>query len=195
MIFWPQWNQHENSVQNTNAGPGAIHFPKPKSHRTLQEVPWTYFMEHLPLERLTIKDGKIYELYNGKLSNPFMGVSQMQVAKKLAVKERDQHQCEFGFELSSPADPVWVQMFMADLGKISVEFQGDRMLLTCLPSDLEQNYRQIKDSMTKTNARYAKERQELVAKIAAKDEALNSARKTQEDRTTALKDQFDRLKL
>jgi hypothetical protein len=73
-------------------------------------------MQHLPLERLTIKDGKIYELYNGKLSNPFMGVSQLQVAKKLAVKERDQRQCEFGFELSSPADPVWIEMFMEDLG-------------------------------------------------------------------------------
>ena len=152
-------------------------------------------MQHLPLERLTIKDGKIYELYNGKLSNPFMGVSELHVSKKLAVKERDQHQCEFGFELSSPADPVWIEMFMENLGKISVAFQGDRMLLTCLPSDLEQTYLQIKDSMAKTNAQYAKERQELVAKIIAKDEALNSARKRQEDRTTALKDQFDRLKL
>lgn len=152
-------------------------------------------MQHLPLERLTIKDGKIYEIYNGKLSNPFMGVSQLQVAKKLAIKERDQQQCEFGFELSSPADPVWIEMFMEDLGKISVAFQGDRMLLTCLPADLERTYLQIKDSMTKTNAQYAKERQELVAKIVAKDDALNSARKRQEDRTAALKDQFDRLNL
>jgi hypothetical protein len=153
-------------------------------------------MEHLPLERLTIKDGKIYELYNGKLSNPFMGVSQLQVAKKLAVKERDQHQCEFGFELSSPADPVWIEMFMEDLGKkISVAFQGDRMLLTCLPADLQQTYLQIKDSMTKTNEQYAKERQELVAKIVAKDDALNSARKRQENRSAAVKDQFDRLEL
>src|SRR5688500_16711744 len=126
-------------------------------------------MQHLPIERLTIKDGKIYELYNGKLSNPFMGVSQLQVAKKLAVKERDQNQCEFGFELTSPADPVWVQMFMEDLRPVaptlvsSVEFQGDRMLLTCLPANLEQNYSQVKDSMAKTNERYAKERQELVA--------------------------------
>jgi len=152
-------------------------------------------MQHLPLERLTIKDGKIYELYNGKLSNPFMGVSQLQVAKKLAVKERDQRQCEFGFELSSPADPVWIEMFMEDLGEISVAFQGDRMLLTCLPADLEQNYSKIKNSMTKTNARYAKERQELVAKIVAKDDALNSARKRQEDRSAAVKSQFDSLKL
>ena len=152
-------------------------------------------MQHLPLERLTIKDGKIYELYNGKLSNPFMGVSQLQVSKKLGVKERDQHECEFGFELSSPADPVWVQMFREDLGKIAVEFQGDRMLLTCRPSDLEQNYLQIKDSMTKTNARHAKEREELVAKIVAKDEALDSARKRQEDRSAAVKSQFDNLEL
>jgi len=138
----------------------ATHTPVGALHRY-------YFMQHLPLERLTIKDGKIYELYNGKLSNPFMGVSQLQVAKKLAVKERDQHQCEFGFELSSPADAVWIQMFMEDVGKIAVEFQGDRMLLTCLPADLEQNYSQIKDSMAKTNMRHAKERQELVAKIIA----------------------------
>ena len=152
-------------------------------------------MQHLPLERLTIKDGKIYELYNGKLSNPFMGVSQLQVTKKLAIKERDQHQCEFGFELSSAADPVWIQMFVEDLGKIPVEFQGDRMLLTCLPADLEQSYSKIKNSMTKTNVRYEKERQELVAKIVAKDDALNSARKRQEDRSAAVKSQFDSLKL
>ena len=69
------------------------------------------------------------------------------------------------------------------------------MLLTCLPSDLEQTYLQIKDSMAKTNAQYAKERQELVAKIVAKDDALNSARKRQEDRSAAVKSQFDNLKL
>jgi len=152
-------------------------------------------MQHLPLERLTFKDGKIYELYNGKLSNPFMGFSELQVTKKLAVKERDQSQCEFGFELSSPADPVWVTMFKEDLGQAAIEFQGDRMLLTCLPANLEQTYLQIKESMVKTNARYAKERQELIAKIVAKDEAITAIRKKQEDRAAALKDQFDRLQL
>jgi hypothetical protein len=153
-------------------------------------------MQHLPLERLTIKDGKIYELYNGKLSNPFMAISELQVSKKLAVKEREQSQCEFGFELSAPADPVWIEMFGEEMGTATaVAFQGDRMLLTCLPANLEQTYSKVKDSMAKTNARYATERQALVAKIVAKDEALNSARKKQEDRTSALRDQFDRLKL
>src|SRR5688572_30484242 len=138
-------------------------------------------MQHLPIERLTFKDGRIYELYNGKLSNPFMGFSELQVTKKLALKERDQCQCEFGFELSSPADPVWIEMFREDLGKTTVEFQGDRMLLTCLPANLEQTYSDIKQSMAKTNARYAAERQELIARIVAKDEALNAIRKKQED--------------
>ena len=152
-------------------------------------------MQHLPLERLTFKDGKIYELYNGKLSNPFMAFSELQVTKKLAVKERDQSQCEFGFELSSPADPVWVTMFKEDVGQAAIEFQGDRMLLTCLPANLEQTYLQIKESMVKTNARYAKERQELIAKIVAKDEAISAIRKKQDDRAAALKDQFDKLQL
>jgi hypothetical protein len=153
-------------------------------------------MQHLPLERLTIKDGKIYELYNGKLSNPFMGISQLQVAKKLAVKEREQNQCEFGFELSASADPVWIQMFTEEMGaNVSVAFQGDRMLLTCVPANLAESYAAVKNSMAKTNARYAKERQELVAKIVAKDEVLNSARKRQEDRTSALREQFERLEL
>ena len=38
-------------------------------------------------------------------------------------------------------------------------------------------------------------KQELIAKIVAKDEALNTFRKRQEDRAAALKDQFDRLQL
>jgi hypothetical protein len=153
-------------------------------------------MQHLPLERLTIKDGKIYELYNGKLSNPFMGISELNVTKKLAIKERDPTNCEFGFELSSPADPVWVEMFTETLGTvIAVAFQGDRMLLTCPPANLERIYLQIKDAIAKTNVRYAAEREQLMARIAAKDEALNLARKRKEDRTAALMDQFERLKL
>ncbi len=152
-------------------------------------------MQHQPIERLTFKDGKIYEIYNGKLSNPFMSFSELHVAKKLSVKERDQGQCEFAFELSSAVDSVWVEMFKEDLGKGPIEFQGDRMLLTCLPANLEQTYSQIKDSMAKTNARYAKERQALITKIVAKDEALLLVRKKQEDRAAAVKDQFDRLQI
>jgi len=152
-------------------------------------------MQHLPIERLTFKDGRIFELYNGKLSNPFMGFSELQITKKLAVKERSGAECEFSFELSSAADPVWVAMFKEDQGKTLLEFQGDRMLLICLPADLEETYLQIKASLTKTNARYATERKELIAKIVAKDEALNMIRKKQEDRAAALKDQFDKLQL
>src|SRR6185436_13491715 len=152
-------------------------------------------MQHLPIERLALKDGRIFELYNGKLSNPFMGFSELHVTKKLAVKERGGSECEFSFELSSAADPIWVAMFREDIGKAPIEFQGDRMLLTCLPANLEQTYLQIKDSMTKTNARYAAERKDLVAKIVAKDEALNIARKRQEDRAAAVQSQFDRLQL
>ncbi len=152
-------------------------------------------MQHLPIERLTFKDGRIFELYNGKLSNPFMGFSELQITKKLAVKERSGAECEFSFELSSAADPVWVAMFKEEQGKTLVEFQGDRMLLTCLPLELEETYLQIKASMTNTNARYARERKELIAKIVAKDEALNMLRRKQEDRAAALKDQFDKLQL
>ena len=152
-------------------------------------------MQHQPIERLTFKDGKIYELYNGKLSNPFMNFSELQVTKKLSVKERDQNLCEFGFELNSPADPVWVLMFKEHLGDVPVEFQGDRMLLTCLPNRLQECYVLVKDSMAKTNSRYTKERQDLIAKVVAKDEALKVARQKQENRTAALKDQFDKLEL
>jgi len=152
-------------------------------------------MQHLPIERLTFKDGRIFELYNGKLSNPFMGFSELQITKKLAVKERSGAECEFSFELSAAADPVWVEMFKEEQAKTLIEFQGDRMLLTCLPANLEETYLQIKASMAKTNARYATERKELIAKIVAKDEELNTLRKKQEDRAAALKDQFDKLSL
>jgi hypothetical protein len=152
-------------------------------------------MQHQPIERLTFKDGKIYELYNGKLSNPFMSFSELQVTKKLFVKERDQTSCEFGFELNSPADPVWISMFKEHAGELAVEFQGDRMLLTCVSAHLQDCYSRVKDSMAHTNSRYGKEREELIAKVVAKDEALKVLRQKQEDRAAALKDQFDRLQI
>lgn len=152
-------------------------------------------MQHQPIERLTFKDGKIYELYNGKLSNPFMNFSELQVTKKLSVKERDQSHCEFGFELNSPADPVWISMFKEHLGEMAIDFQGDRMLLTCLPASLQECYLKVKDSMANTNTRYAKERQDLIARVVAKDEALRVIRQKQEDRAAAVKDQFDRLQI
>lgn len=148
-----------------------------------------------PIEKLTFKEGKIYELYNGKLSNPFMGLCPMQVTKKLSVKERDHHQCEFGFELSCAADPVWVSFFKQDSSDPAVEFQGTRMLLTCLPANLEERYGKIKEAMAKTNVRYEEERQALIGKIVTKDEALKAAQQKREDRTAALNSQFDKLQI
>ena len=151
-------------------------------------------MEH-PIEKLTLKDGRIYELYNGKLSNPFMSLSQVQVTKKLSMREREAHQCEFGFELSMAADPVWVLLFKEQLPEFPVEFQGARMLLTCLPAHLEERYAKVKAEISKTNIRYETARQELIAKIVAKDEALKVAQQKREDRTAALNSQFDKLEI
>jgi hypothetical protein len=151
-------------------------------------------MEH-PIEKLTLKDGRIYELYNGKLSNPFMGLSQVQVTKKLSMREREAHQCEFGFELSMAADPVWVSCFKEQLSEFPVEFQAARMLLTCLPANLEERYAKIKTAIGDTNARYEKARQELIAKIVVKDEALKLAQQKRDERTATLNSQFDKLQI
>ena len=151
-------------------------------------------MEH-PIERLTFKDGRIFELYNGKLSNPFMNLSQVQVTKKLSMRECEAHQCQFAFELSMAADPVWVLLFKEQLPEFPVEFQGARMLLTCLPAHLEERYAKVKAEISKTNIRYETARQELIAKIVAKDEALKVAQQKREDRTAALNSQFDKLEI
>jgi len=151
-------------------------------------------MEH-PIEKLTLKDGRIYELYNGKLSNPFMSLSQVQVTKKLSMREREAHQCEFGFELSMAADPVWVSFFKEQLSEFPVEFQAARMLLVCLPANLEERYAKVKMVIGKTNERYEKTRQELIAKIVIKDEALKLAQRKSEERTAALNSQFDKLQI
>ena len=148
-----------------------------------------------PIEKLTLKDGRIYELYNGKLSNPFMSLSQVQVTKKLSMREREAHQCEFGFELSMAADPVWVSFFKEQLSEFPVEFQAARMLLVCLPANLEERYAKVKMVIGKTNERYEKTRQELIAKIVVKDEALKLAQQKREERTAALNSQFDKLQI
>ena len=151
-------------------------------------------MEH-PIEKLTFKDGRVYEIYNGKLSNPFMDLSQVQVTKKLSMREREAHQCEFGFELSMAADPAWVALFKEQLSEFPVEFQGARMLLTCLPANLEERYAKVKTEIAKTNLRYETARQELIAKIVVKDQALKIAQQKREERTAALNSQFDKLEI
>ena len=151
-------------------------------------------MEH-PIDKLTFQDDKLFEIYNGKLSKPFMGPSQVQVTKKLSVKEHDHQQCEFSFELSAPADPIWVSFFREQLSEFRVEFQSERMLLLCLPGDLEGRYAKIKEVMAKTNVRYEKERQELTAKVVAKDGALKAAQQKREERTAALNSQFNKLEI
>lgn len=151
-------------------------------------------MQH-PIEKLAFKDGRIFEIYNGKLSNPFMELSEIQVVKKLAVKERDQHQCEFSFGLSSAADPVWVSFFKEDLAEFPVEFQGDRLFLNCLPAELEERFPKAKAAIARTNTRYAQEREELIAKIVAKDASIKSAQQKHEARKAALEQQFDKFQI
>src|SRR6266436_769544 len=148
-----------------------------------------------PIERLTFKEGRLFEIYNGKSSKPFMEESRVQVTKKLSVKEHENQQCEFCFELAMTADPAWVSIFREHLSDFPVEFQNGRMALVCLPANLEERYAKTKEAIAKTNARYEMERQELIAKVVAKDQALKAAQQKREERTAALNSQFDKLEL
>lgn len=151
-------------------------------------------MEH-PIERLTFKDDKLFEIYNGKVSKPFMSPSRVEVTKKLSVKEHDHHQCEFSFGLAMAADPIWVTFFREQLSEFPVEFQSERMLLLCLPGALQERYAKIKEAMARTNARYEKERDELIARVMAKDQALKAAQQQRDERTAAVNRQFDDLQI
>jgi len=86
-------------------------------------------------------------------------------------------------------------MFREHLAEFPVEFQSGRMALLCLPANLEERYARTKEAIAKTNARYERERQELVAKVVAKDQALKAAQQKREERTAALNSQFDKLEI
>ena len=148
-----------------------------------------------PLERLIFHNFAIYEVYRGQPGRLYMSLSNVEIVRKLSLREFDTGQCEYRFELSAPADPIWTFYFRRLAPDLAVRFENKSMVLVCFPPDLESSYSQIKDGFAFANHWHADEREALLKKITAQDEAQQAMREMEENRKRGLQKQFDYLEL
>jgi hypothetical protein len=148
-----------------------------------------------PLENLTFCNGTIHQLHHGQLAGEYMALSGIEVVRKLSLKELDGERCEYRFELNMAPDVIWGLYGKSLLPDISMQFEGQVMVLTCLPACLEWSYQRAKDAIARANLWYAEEREQLISRVLARDEDRQAAKELERNRKLGLRRQFECLQL
>jgi hypothetical protein len=148
-----------------------------------------------PLDRLVFHNFAIYELYRGSPGRKYMALSNVEVTRKLSFRELASGECEYRFEVNAAPDPVWdcyVKKLLPDAG---VRFENRVLVLVCFSADLETRFEQTRRALAWANFWHTEEREALLARISARDEAEDNAREMEENRRLGLKRQFDNLEI
>jgi len=148
-----------------------------------------------PLESLTFSNGTIYQLQGEQLAGEYMGLSGIDIVRKLSFRELDEERCEYRFELNSPTDPVWRFYLKKLLPNVTVHFESKVLVLTCRPADLEWSYQRAKTAIAQASHWYGEERERLISRVIAKDEDRRAARELERNRKMGLRRQFEYLQL
>jgi hypothetical protein len=148
-----------------------------------------------PFGRLVFHNFAIYELYRGQPGRQYMALTNVEVVNKLSLREFETGQCEYRFELSTAVDAIWLGFFKRLLPDTNVRVENKTMVIVCFPSDLELAYEQTKDAVFGANIWHMEEREALLMKITAHNEAQQAMREMEENRKQGLQRQFDGLDL
>jgi hypothetical protein len=148
-----------------------------------------------PLESLTFYNGTICHVCHERPAGEYLPLSGIEIIGKLSWKELDDERCEYRLVMNLATDLVWRCFFKWVQPELPVSFEGKGLVLTCLPSDLELSYQGIKNAIAQANLWYAEEREQLILRVIARDEAREAAREMEENRQTGLRRQFECLDL
>jgi hypothetical protein len=148
-----------------------------------------------PLEDLTFCNGTICRIRADQLGGEYMGLSGIELVRKVSLQELDDERCEYRFEFNVPPDTLWRWLFQRVTPGLPVRFEGRLLILTCLPSNLDATYRSVKQAIQRTNVWYARERERLIPRVIAQDEAREVARELEKNRRLGLQRQFESLPL
>lgn len=122
------------------------------------------------------------------------------VGKKEALADIEGGRASYAFKLNAAPDVFWRHRFAKSLedlpdsinrSDVRVEFDGDTLLLLCMPSRLEAKYQCVKANVAKTNADYQCERQRILERL--QREADEKGRG--DAKVDIVKRRFERLKL
>jgi hypothetical protein len=160
---------------------GAIHMVRAGCPSLVMGVPTRHIHSHVGILSLSDTEAAIKLI--------------VEVVKKLWFRELDDRQCEYRFELNAAPDSIWLCFFRRLFSDLSVRIENKTLVVVCFPADLEPTYEQIKDAMAWANLWHAEERDALIEKVQAQQEAEQATRELEENRKHSLKRQFDELQI
>ncbi|MCF5761499.1 hypothetical protein K3H45_16625 [Aeromonas veronii] len=94
-----------------------------------------------------------------------MKVSEVKLVKPESSKRIDEQNFEFNITISTVTDPEWRLIFEKKHGKKNVNFQGSKAVLTCRPTELQEEVTMLKFAIAETNLVYREKREALIEKI------------------------------
>ena len=147
------------------------------------------------MDRLSFHDGTLWEVTEHGVTREYMALSGVEVMAKRTLRECQDGQCEYRFELNLAADPAWQFYFRQWHCPVVVEFRGNELILVCGAEELEPSYAVVKARMVQANAAYARERENLITRLIAREEGRAAAREEEAKRFRKLQRSFDGLQL
>lgn len=157
-------------------------------------APVTREVSH-PMLRLSFKDGTLWALCESGATREYMPLSGVEITAKRSFRAKQDGRCEYRFELNLAVDAAWERFFTQVDCPISVKFSGREIVLNCRPEKLESSYAALKTGIERANAEYARERENLIARIIAMEEGMSAVREEETRRALDLRQGFERLEL
>jgi hypothetical protein len=152
-------------------------------------------MQH-PINELSIEDGKLFQSLASDPStrNSYMEIPEISIIEKIEYQELANDEAEFSFRLNHYTCPIWRQLFKEHF-EFPVEIEGQVLRFSCLPVELEGQYKRVKGAIEQTNTVYREERVQLIAIVQEQEKSHLVEEKQHEARLKTLKETFEELKL
>ena len=151
--------------------------------------------EHYRHKKLTLKDGVVHDLHNEHVSNKQMASPEITVVAKNGFNELSGGEVVYSFRLTTHTDEVWRAILGAAYPEAPIKIEGDRLQITCSPSELGLIYDRTKKAIEQTNAAYKAAIPEVRRMAEAQDAARLNLKKKAEEHQKTLSDALDQLEI
>ena len=150
-------------------------------------------MPDFPLDQLTIRDGVLMLIDPSLPETEYLDTPPIRVAAKDKLVELAGGEVSYMFALNHRADSIWTELFTSHLDGLSAEIQGAQLEIRCNPAELERSYAKAKELLARTNRNYVELKAQLSERVAELDAERRAGLRAREERSTAIRDQFNRL--
>jgi hypothetical protein len=149
-----------------------------------------------PVEYLSVRSGKLmYQHAASDRAEEYLNTPQIEVTGKEGHRELGSTEVAYTFTLNAAPDPTWSQFFAAYLGDPKAKIVGAKLVIHCIPANLETRYQKAKEAVAKANQVYVGHKASLIEEIKQLDTQREQAGNARNARSEAITTQFGNLPL